>query len=238
MGPGMPVNPAAAMFVNAMGQVPGAGRKSSVLPILGVVLVVLLVGAGSVAFAFLKGSLFQPKGTANAKDFGIDPARATPEAILTAATKLAKGWRSDAQFRALSVNGLRVDGTVDLTSGNAQVEFFSPSRVAAFTEKGRQDSVKKFAFNSERIVFKDRWDVKKKPWKFVQATPTPSCPSSELGKVLKAAGAKADAKGILAVHPRYGATYKVNMGPLNKWYSLTDCKELFSAGSGSADDDE
>ena len=200
---------------------------------------VLLVGAGSVAFGFLKSYIFKPKGTASVKsDLGTDPKKADPDKVIEKTKELARKWRPDAEFMGATFQGIKPDGTTDFSDKNAEIDFYSPSRATQSSISQRSDAVKKFLINDDRVDYTALWDATNQ-W----AKEDPINPKCTIAKLVKAMGKKGFKSGtaLVSFDPKKAMAWHTVAGDDSKWWDLDSCEELKPTfgddnGGGGGDD--
>ena len=176
---------------------------------------VLAIVAG-LAYAGVK--LFLPKrGIESVSNLGIDKKKADPDKMIAGAAAYAKKWKSDAGFWSVNILALGADGTVDLTSSNVVVEYFSPGAISSVLPSTRDDSIKKFNFIDGNMQYKDVWGVRKQYNPPPHPTPIPSCTAKMLAATLVK-------QGIL----KTGASLHVSIAPefSDAWIVQTPSKPL------------
>jgi hypothetical protein len=196
-----------------------------------VLAVIAAVGVGVVK-TFVLGK----KGHASVKSLGTDAKSADIDKLISGTKELAKKWRSDAVFYEIAANGVKKDGTVDLSDGNVVVTFVSAKGVTSSSNAQRTDSVKKFSINGDDVNYQAKWNVKK-PWSGFSPTPEPTCSASKLAKKLAEDGF--GGKGsMLAINPRITdvPAWHAVWDKESRWFDLETCKELkLTMGDGKDD---
>jgi hypothetical protein len=242
--PGQPGQQPGASYPGAVAGPAGmAGRPMafavpagpSKLKIIGGVVLAAVLGIGWTVVKYV----IKPKTSASTKDLGIsDQKKADPMKAIEGTKTLAKKWRSDAEFHGINILAMNTDGTIDLTKSNMVVEWYSPSRVTSSSAKGREDSVKKFAINDDRVDYASLWGATK-PWQGVKPTPIPKCTTEKLAKQLAKTEKWKSGTVHVAIDPNWGHYWHVlsSSPQINKWYDLDSCEEITDEPEESGDEE-
>lgn len=168
------------------------------------------------------------------KKMGVEIDKADPDVLLEKVGERARKWRGDAKFYSLSINGMKTDGTVDLTkSSTITIEFFSPALVADASNEKRKKSIKKYVFNSSVVAEQD-WGVKERH-ENVPGTPIPKCTSEQIGKVFKDKGLGDGDTFLVSLDPGFAfATNSLSFNAqttggakkVHVYLDINDCKVL------------
>jgi hypothetical protein len=134
------------------------------------------------------------------KKDGISFEAANPDEIITAMQKRAKKWSKDAEFYAVSINGLKNDGTIDFSADATPVvtvEFFSPKLVSSTSKSDRDKGMRKYVINKYKVD-EQIWGVKQR-YTDVPGTPIPKCKGKQIGKILKDKGLKGNDTALVSL---------------------------------------
>ncbi|MFT3764683.1 MAG: hypothetical protein QM820_04075 [Minicystis sp.] len=190
-----------------------------------VVLVIVLV---IFKIAVRSGSSSVSSG-GNAESFsslGIDKKKGDPDKMIAAARAYALKWKSDAGFWSVNIQKLGSDGTVDLTTSNVMVEYFSPSAVSSPNQKMRDDSIKKFNFMNDEMTYRDIWGVRKQYNPAPRPTAIPGCTAKQLAAKLVGMGLLKTGGTIHAqIDPAFGDEWLVQTGGAPRRFDLQTCGE-------------
>jgi hypothetical protein len=227
--PGMPGAPPAPGGYGAPMQPPmqmrgvSAGGGGNTLKAVGggILAVVVALGYGALRF----GKSFLPKpGIETLANLGIDKKKGDPDKMIAGAAAYAKKWKSDAGFWSVNIGALSADGTIDLTSSNVTVEYFSPSAVSSPLQTIRDDSIKKFNFIEDNMQYKDVWGVKKQYSPPPRPTPIPGCTAKMLAAVLVKAGSLKSGATIQAtIDPQFSDSWIVQTPTIPTKYDIATC---------------
>ena len=233
--PGMPpVGPGAPSPMGGFGGMPGqpgmtfnrGGGSGGMIKAVGggVGTVVLLI-----AFAFFKFGLKSAVKSSNQESLsslGIEKTKADPDKMIAAARAYAKKWKSDAGFWSVNILKLGAGGTVDLTSSNVVVEYFSPSAVSSPMSKIRDNSIKKFNFNDNGMNFNEIWGVRKQYSPAPRPTAIPGCTAKQLAAKLGSMGIlKSGGTVHVQIDPAFGDEWLVQTPSGPKRFDLATCGE-------------
>lgn len=186
-----------------------------------VVLIIIIVIA---KFALKTSS--RSANTESLSSLGIDQKKADPDKMIAAARAYALKWKSDAGFWSVNIQKLRSDGTVDLTTSNVVVEYFSPSAVASPLQSVRDDSIKKFNFMNEDMVYRDMWGVRKQYNPAPAPTKIPGCTGAKLAAKLVGMGLLKSGGTVHAqIDPAFGDEWLVQTSAGPKKFDLGSCGE-------------
>jgi hypothetical protein len=212
---------AAPQAAAPMAMHPMAFRQPKKPPVALIMGGVVLLIVASVGFSFLKSFIFKKPGHASAKDIGVsDSKKADLDQIIAGTKTLAQKWRPNAQFFAVTANGVNPDGTVDLSDGNVIVKFISPGN--------RVDSMKEFILNGDDVTYDKIWDTERS-WNADDVTPMPTCNAGKLAKALKKDGWKSG-KGQFIIDPedtdRPAWHVNISSAKVADFFDLESCDKL------------
>lgn len=229
--PGMP-----AMPQMAFPQAGGAGGFG-MARIFGGALVAVVLAGGGIGFSLFKDRFIPQKGKATYSALGLDVKKADADAMITAVGSHATKWKKDAHWWSVNYQAVRADGTVDVGKG-AVVEYISPSGVTKKSKKAREDSIKKFVFNTSNVDYTQKWNAMNE-WKNVSEPEAPGCSIEELmKKVAKEAKMGDDDTVRVSFDPQFdwrdqqlwhvrGESPKIDAR-----YSMKDCAKVTVDGKG------
>ncbi|MEO7094046.1 MAG: hypothetical protein ABI175_12405 [Polyangiales bacterium] len=218
MGQGQPAPQVAPVAMSPM-----AFRQPKKPPMGLIIGGVLLAIVGSVGFSLFKSFIFKKPGHASAKDIGIsDPKKADLDQIIAGTKTLAQKWRGNAQFFAVTANGVNPDGTVDLTDGNVIVKYISVGN--------KVDSTKEFILNGDDVTYDKVWDTTR-AWVADDVTPLPECTAGKLAKALKKEEGWKSGKGQFIIDPEDTdrPAWHVNISggaKVTDFFDLETCEKL------------
>ncbi len=191
----------------------------SKLRVIGGVVGAVIIALGYGGFRFVARGVLGTPGIEKVAGLGIDNKKADPDKMIAGAAAYAKKWRSDAGFWSVTILKLGADGTVDLTSSNVVVEYFSPSAVSSPLSSLRDDSIKKFNFIDETMNYKDIWGVRKQYTPAPKATPIPGCTAKMLAAKLVSVGAlKAGSPIQVSIDPQFGSEWIAQTGSVPRLF--------------------
>ena len=167
------------------------------------------------------------------KKDGISFEAANPDDLIGAMQKRAKKWSKDAEFYAVSINGLKNDGTIDFSSDSSvmTVEFFSPKLVGSGSKSDRDKGMRKYVVNKYKVD-EQVWGVKQR-YTDVLGTPIPKCKGKQIGKLLKDKGLKGEDTALVSLDPGFafateGLSFNINVNnpKLHVYVDIDSCKVL------------
>lgn len=190
----------------------------------GVGTVIILIVIAVVKFGFRSAS--RSANTESLSSLGIQEKKADPDKMIAAARAFALKWKSDAGFWSVNIQKLKSDGTVDLTSSNVVVEYFSPSAVSSPLQSMRDDSIKKFNFMNDTMNYRDRWGVRKRYNPAPRPTAIPGCTAKALAKKLVSMRLMKSGGTVHAqIDPAFGDEWLVQTSSGPKKFDLGSCGE-------------
>ena len=214
--PMAPMSPPANAFPPGPGRsapAPSGNLAFKLIPVVIALFVISSVG-WYVVYPLVTGtpdsgtSKLEDEARAEVKKLGTKYEAANPNTLIKNLKKRAKKWRKDARFYAFHINGLKNNGTIDLSkSGNMTVEFFSPALISSSKKSKRDKAMRKYVVGKYKVE-EEVWGVDKRYDKDIPATPTPKCKFKKVGKFLKKKGMK-----------KKKQTASVSLDP--KWANLT-----------------
>ncbi len=193
----------------------------------GIVIVVVLVIAGSVAFALIKskksGSSTK-KGNLSYSSLGLDMKKGDPDKMISAVEAQAKKWKKDAVWWSINLQWVNADGTVDLSKGGAQVEYISVAGVTSTNKTVRDDSVKEFVFGPAGVDFSGIIGARE-PWEGVTAGP--QIGACQIKDVIKLLALPAGKTVRVTFDPQFAfdeSWHVLGDDPkIDAYYSMADC---------------
>ncbi len=195
------------------------------------ILLAVLVACGYMAFNHFKDQIFPPEGTLHYAAIEVDPQRADPDKFLVGVDSRAERWKSDAAFWAMTLPGVRPDGTIDLTTVDVSpmITYISVNDVQSQLKTTRKDSVKKFTFGKEKISHGTIWGASE-PWTGVVPPPPPRCTIKGLVSTLGEMGFQGDQSVCVMFDPKWTdrLAWSVDQGPgqLTGHYDWNDCSKI------------
>jgi hypothetical protein len=226
------------MGMGGAGAGPGGvmGGLTKKFGIVGAVVGALVIAALGIGLTMLKSRFMPEKGWIKWSQIGADFAKADGDKMIFGVKATAVKWNRDAAFWSVNFQAVRADGTVDCEKG-AEVQYFSPSKVASAAQSIRKDSIKKFHFSTKGANFKDMWGASK-PWKDVVAPDVPACGMKQLmAEVTKTTPLPAGKTVRVSYSPKWEYASPVeeqawqvssDSPKLQAWYSMANCKLLLS----------
>ncbi len=191
---------------------------------------VIGVGVLAVAGAVIKGKLNKKtkKGMLSYSSINMDGKKIDADKMITAVDSTARAWRSDAVFLSINLQQVHADGTVDASSGGAQVEYVSPSRANGLSKKLREDAFKKFSFGPSGVDYGDQWDALEKA-DMPDHPPYPHCGIKNVVKQLASQGLTGDKTVRITFDPVFNteAWHALGEDPkIDALFSIEDCSPV------------
>ena len=224
-GPPMGGPPPMATFSSG-GPAGGGNALKAIGGAAGTIVLIIIVIIFKVAVRSGGRALSNSGGTESLSGLGIDKKKGDPDKMIAAARAYALKRKSDAGFWSVNIQKLGSDGTVDLTSSNVLVEYFSPSAVSSSNQKMRDDSIKKFNFMNDDMTYRDIWGVRKQYNPAPKATAIPGCTAKQLAAKLVSMGVLKSGGTIHAqIDPAFGDEWLVQASTGPRRFDLQTCGE-------------
>lgn len=200
------------------------GHKMNVIG--GVALAVVL-GVGGMIF---RSKFKKPKkGMLSYSAMNLTADKIDADKMIPAVEATAREWRSDAAFWSINLQAVHADGTLDATSGGAQIEYVSLSGVTSELKKTRDDSIKKFSFGPSGADHSAIWGATNK-WKITATPSLPHCGIKNVVKQLVSKGLTGDKTVRVTFDPQFAdslAWHVLGEDPkIDAYFSMEDCSPL------------
>ena len=204
--------------------------------IVGLIAVAVLASVVIIAGNYARSAIFGPKGkdTTTYRALGLDQKHADGDKMISATEWYAKMWKGTAVWWGVTYSGVGPDGTMDLTSGGATVEYAMTYEATSLGNIVNKNSIKDFHFAADGVHFEGTKTPVGRAWVGARPPPTPACTIKQLAKLL------ADTKGLSAgktvrivydqqfagISPKEPSWHVIGDDPkINTFYSMTSCAE-------------
>jgi hypothetical protein len=171
-------------------------------------------------------------------ELGINRSRAPVDALVEAALADARRWLRDATWLSIAVDGVRADGTIDLSAaaGTPRVRVISPGRARSLSRHRRAAAILEYRFDGGGISAPAVAGVEK-PWPARFPARRPRCGVAALARAARERGLGAAETLRLTFDLRIagpsgarGAAWRVfsDRPAVSGYYSAADCSYIGS----------